>query len=612
MKTISRKFATVMVAASAVTAISPALVNAEEAIEYKVPIVMRHAYENRFSMGNAAIEHIAKVIEKDGKAEIYIEMKGLSFMGLYGHLWGMNAYESDLESAKSPVAVEKTFKEKDLENKEREFPHVLKIVRNKTREDKIYINVEVDAMDAIASGGAATYDKITKGKGAQDAMLSLDYSKAEKVTKVLPNDNSNDPKNNDTTGKKPDTNNDQTDNKKPDTNKEQTDNKKPDTNKDQTDNKKPDTNKDQTDNKKPDTNKDQTDNKKPDTNKDQTDNKKPDTNKDQTDNKKPDANKKESTNKITSSSISTTASENNSSEQESNIKVVNRISGENRYDTAVSISSNNFTKADSVVLANGYKDADALVAAPLASSMSAPILLTKADTIPVETMKEISRLGAKKVYITGGENSVNPQVVDQLKKAGIDVIRISGEDKYQTAIKIAEIVRSSGNNEEAILVNGTKTADALSVSAFATKIKAPVLLTGGDMLNKDVDNSLKAWKLKKLTTVGGTKSLSKDVVDAAKAESKIRVSGENKYATSVAIAKYAYDNPKGIMIANGEKTTDALAAGAITAKTMSPVVLVNGKETSPELKKYMKVTEKISLIGGQASLSENLIKMLKK
>ena len=588
MKTISRKFATVMVAASAVTAISPALVNAEEAIEYKVPIEMRHAYEKRLSMGNAAIEHIAKVIEKDGKAEIYIEMKGLSFMGLYGHLWGMNAYESDLESTKSPVEVEKTFKEKDLENKEREFPHVLKIVRNKTREDKIYINVEVDAMDAIASGGAATYDKITKGKGAQDAMLSLDYSKAEKVTKVLPNDNSNDPKNNDTTGKKPDTNNDQTDNKKPDTNK------------------------DQTDNKKPDTNKDQTDNKKPDTNKDQTDNKKPDTNKDQTDNKKPDANKKESTNKITSSSISTTASENNSSEQESNIKVVNRISGENRYDTAVSISSNNFTKADSVVLANGYKDADALVAAPLASSMSAPILLTKADTIPVETMKEISRLGAKKVYITGGENSVNPQVVEQLKKAGIDVIRISGEDKYQTAIKIAEIVRSSGNNEEAILVNGTKTADALSVSAFATKIKAPVLLTGGDMLNKDVDNSLKAWKLKKLTTVGGTKSLSKDVVDAAKAESKIRVSGENKYATSVAIAKYAYDNPKGIMIANGEKTTDALAAGAITAKTMSPVVLVNGKETSPELKKYMKVTEKISLIGGQASLSENLIKMLKK
>lgn len=486
MKNMTKKFATVMVAATAVTAVAPALVNAEEAVEYKVPVQLKHAHEDKDSMGNAALDHTAKVIEKDGKTEIYINVKGLSFMGLFGHLWGMNVYENGLGTAKSPVTVAKTFTDKDLEGKTREFPQVLKIVRNTTKEDKVYVNVEVDAMDAIASGGANTYAKTIKGKGAQDAILTLDYSKAEKVTP--------DPK--------------------------------------------------------------------------------PDENKD---NKKRD-----------------------------------RIAGISRYATATKISSTNYNKADSVILANAYKDADALAAAPLAASMSAPILLTKGDAIPAETMAEITRLGAKKVYIAGGEGSVSAGVANQLKKAGIEVVRISGDNKYQTAIKIADMVRASGNKEEAILVNGTKTADALSVSAFATKIKAPVLLTGAANLNADVDASLKAWNLKKLTVVGGVNSVSKAVEDAAKAESKVRISGDNKYATSVAIAKHAYANPKSVMVANGVKTADALAAGAVTAKTMSPVVLVNGKTVAPELKTYLAGTEKISVVGGVDSIPDALMNLLGK
>lgn len=487
MKNMTKKFATVMVAATAVTAIAPTLVNAEEAVEYKVPVQMKHAHENKDSMGNAALDHTAKVIEKDGKTEIYINVKGLSFMGLFGHLWGMNVYENGLGSAKSPVTVAKTYTDKDLEGKTREFPQTLKIVRNSTKEDKVYINVEVDAMDAISSGGASTYASTIKGKGAQDAILMLDYSKAEKVTP---------------------------------------DPVKPEENKDN--------------------------------------------------------------------------------------KTRDRIAGASRYATAAKISSTNYDKAEAVILANAYKDADALAAAPLAASMSAPILLTKGDAIPAETMTEITRLGAKKVYIAGGEGSVSAGVADQLKKAGIEVVRISGDNKYQTAIKIADMVRATGNKEEAILVNGTKTADALSVSAFATKIKAPVLLTGATSLNADVDASLKAWNLKKLTVVGGVNSVAKSVEDTAKAEAKVRISGDNKYATSVAIAKHAYANPKSVMVANGVKTADALAAGAVTAKTMSPVVLVNGKTVAPELKTYLAGTEKISVVGGVDSIPDALMNLLGK
>ena len=57
MKNMTKKFATVMVAATAVTAIAPTLVNAEEAVEYKVPVQMKHAHEDKDSMGNAALDH---------------------------------------------------------------------------------------------------------------------------------------------------------------------------------------------------------------------------------------------------------------------------------------------------------------------------------------------------------------------------------------------------------------------------------------------------------------------------------------------------------------------------------------------------------------------------
>ena len=118
--------------------------------------------------------------------------------------------------------------------------------------------------------------------------------------------------------------------------------------------------------------------------------------------------------------------------------------------------------------------------------------------------------------------------------------------------------------------------------------------------------------MKKLTVVGGVNSVSKAVEDAAKAESKVRISGDNKYATSVAIAKHAYANPKSVMVANGVKTADALAAGAVTAKTMSPVVLVNGKTVAPELKPYLAGTEKISVVGGVDSISDALMNLLGK
>ena len=76
-----------------------------------------------------------------------------------------------------------------------------------------------------------------------------------------------------------------------------------------------------------------------------------------------------------------------------------RLSGKNRYGTATAISSGAYDHADTIILANGESFADALAGVPLAIRKDAPILLTKVDALPTETLDEIKRLGAKKAII---------------------------------------------------------------------------------------------------------------------------------------------------------------------------------------------------------------------
>jgi putative cell wall-binding protein len=86
---------------------------------------------------------------------------------------------------------------------------------------------------------------------------------------------------------------------------------------------------------------------------------------------------------------------------------VKRVSGANRYSTSVAVSSEAFTTAGSVFLATGRAFPDALGAAPAATTLGAPILLTTAACAPIEVIAEITRLGATRVIVLGGVNAIS-------------------------------------------------------------------------------------------------------------------------------------------------------------------------------------------------------------
>jgi putative cell wall-binding protein len=83
-----------------------------------------------------------------------------------------------------------------------------------------------------------------------------------------------------------------------------------------------------------------------------------------------------------------------------------RLAGTNRYSTAVAISKATFATANAVFLATGSNFPDALSGTPSAAKQSAPLLLANGGCLTADTVAEIKRLGASKVYVLGGTGAV--------------------------------------------------------------------------------------------------------------------------------------------------------------------------------------------------------------
>lgn len=255
-----------------------------------------------------------------------------------------------------------------------------------------------------------------------------------------------------------------------------------------------------------------------------------------------------------------------------------RVSGENRYATAAAISKANFTKADVVVMANGSDKTlpDALTAAPLAAQNDAPVLLIDTNSIPEAVGAELARLKPSKVYIIGGENSISQKAVSALDK-GIEVLRLSGATRYETANAVSNAMFSAGAEKTKLyLASGQNLVDALSISNLAVRDIAPVLLTQANQVPAQTKTILD--QAKEVVIAGGVNSVSKAVEDALVAKAT-RLSGADRYLTSVAIASEVKDSKK-VAIASGQVSVDALAVAPILGVT-DQILLLTQKDALP-------------------------------
>ncbi|MDR1774695.1 MAG: cell wall-binding repeat-containing protein, partial [Clostridioides sp.] len=226
---------------------------------------------------------------------------------------------------------------------------------------------------------------------------------------------------------------------------------------------------------------------------------------------------------------------------------VRRIWGKDRYGTAVEIGkevraiTNN---TDSAMLVVGTNFPDAMSISSLASYKRTPILLTQTDNLNTDTEKVIKDWKIQNMTIGGKEQAVSQNVENDIKNKSkeINIERIGGIDRYETARLIGEKLRTlTENKTDAVLVDGTKFPDALTVNSLAGYYKKPILLTEEDKLNEITSKAFKDWSIKNVLIAGGYQAVAKEIENEIKSLSNEveleRLAGKDRYETAVKICE---------------------------------------------------------------------------
>ncbi|MFD3158092.1 cell wall-binding repeat-containing protein [Haloimpatiens sp. FM7330] len=269
---------------------------------------------------------------------------------------------------------------------------------------------------------------------------------------------------------------------------------------------------------------------------------------------------------------------------------INRYGGANRFETSKLIAENFFsTNLDKVILTYGYNFADGLTGVTLSKKLNAPILLvdknvTSSSNSPTleYILKNLNKNG--QIYILGGEGVIDNSYINYFIQNGYsknNIIRLYGNDRDETSVKIAQYLNTTEGTPIIISNNGSF-ADSLSISPTAGYNIWPILLTPTNKLDDNVEKYIISKKPSKVFIVGGNGVISDNVKNRIKqitglSDNKIvRLSGNNRYETSKVINSYFYSNSSNkIFTAYGQNFPDSLSGAAVLAINNSPLVLVS-------------------------------------
>ncbi|WP_462417713.1 immune inhibitor A domain-containing protein [Kytococcus sp. Marseille-QA3725] len=296
---------------------------------------------------------------------------------------------------------------------------------------------------------------------------------------------------------------------------------------------------------------------------------------------------------------------------------VERWSGKDRYATAAEVAKK-FETAETVYLASGTGFADALTGSPAAANgkaprslpkqdgEDAPVLLTRDDRVPAETLEAIEELRASNVVILGGEGAVSEGVRAELEEQGLNVARVAGEDRYETSANVAKMFGNSADTLYVASGEDAAFADALSGSALAGSENAPVLLTKPDELLDSTREAIDHLNPQRVVVIGGSKAVSDAVYDEIGADE--RLAGADRYATSAEVAAKFDKDPNRALVANGVDFPDALTGGAYAGVHHNPLVLTR-TDRLPEASRAALDSvspQNVAIIGGTAAVAQSV------
>lgn len=296
---------------------------------------------------------------------------------------------------------------------------------------------------------------------------------------------------------------------------------------------------------------------------------------------------------------------------------VGRLSGWDSVDTALEIAKASYTgKVTNVILATSENYPDALVGSVLAYKLKAPILLvgrSDADQEKILAYLKEHMNATGTVYISGGTAAVSSAMEAKVTASGFEnITRLGGNDRYETAIKIAEYLGVK-QGTPIVLAYGENYPDALSVSCAAAVMQSPILLVQKDGMSDAVKKKIAEIKPSKVYIVGPQGVISAEVesqvaqITSLDKANIVRIGGVDRFETSLEVAKYLNLAGHNVCLATGNNFPDALAGSVSAALSNAPIILVD-VNLSANTKAYLK-SRKITgatIFGGEGVLNKEV------
>lgn len=217
-----------------------------------------------------------------------------------------------------------------------------------------------------------------------------------------------------------------------------------------------------------------------------------------------------------------------------------------------------------------------------------------------------------------GSGDARLKLAQAAPPAAPSAIRVSGVDRFTTAIEVAKRTHPAGS-ATAVLCSGRSFPDGLSASSLAGALEAPVLLTDQYRLPDAVGRQLRDMRTTTVYIVGGSAAVGFAVeADLARwipGVTILRVAGASRYETSGEVADWVHgvlgERPSRVFLASGTGFPDALALSPLAYSLHAPILLTTSAALPASTKAAIErmrgeVTRKVDVLvaGGTVAVSD--------
>ncbi len=310
-----------------------------------------------------------------------------------------------------------------------------------------------------------------------------------------------------------------------------------------------------------------------------------------------------------------------------------RIWGTDRYETSLAIVQRFIAEAggriETAVVVPGTDWREAVIAAGLAGSLNAPVLLSPSSGLGTAAVDVLETAGVSQVVVIDGAGTLNATALEGLRRRFDSVELLSSSDPSELSAMAAQRAGSAGRlnrlGRTAVLASAEVFVDAMVAGPIAWRGQHPVLLTPPGTLDGNVAAAAAELDVEHVVVMGGVSAVSQQVVDgliAAKI-SFTRIGGATRFDTARVLAGFiegAYASGSGgrcfdrraAGVATARSPYDALSAAPLLGRRCSPLLLSDVSAADPSTVAWVRShTRSLTVFGGTAAVSDAAARVLR-